>query len=142
MAEQKHGKGRGFLRSTAEDAMIEARRDAARMLHGMRGIVKLDDLHKMKAKLDANRRRYSRASHAYDAAARRLEKHYHNPPEPRTAEYEDKLTRLFEERDEAGRDIKALGKEWHRMIDLYQRMLKQYNEQESLNPPEDNDLMD
>ncbi len=142
MAEQKHGKGRGFLRSTAEDAMIEARRDAARMLHGMRGIVKLDDLHKMKARLDANRKNNRIYYHAYDDAARRLEKLFHNPPEPRTAEYEDKLTRLFEERDEASKNIKAINEEWHRMIDLYQRMLKQYNEQESLNPPEDNDLMD
>ena len=110
MAEQKHGKGRGFLRSTAEDAMIEARRDAARMLHG---------LHKMKAKLDANRKNNRIYYHAYDDAARRLEKLFHNPPEPRTAEYEDKLTRLFEERDEASKNIKAINEEWHRMIDLY-----------------------
>ena len=141
MAKQEQGKGRGFLESTTEDAMIEARRDAARMLHGMKGVVKLEDLYKMKAKLDDNRRRYSSASYAYDDAARRLEKLFHNEPEPRTPEYEEELTRLFEERDEASKNIKAINEEWHRMIEVYQRMLKQYNEQESLNPPEDNDLM-
>jgi len=142
MAEEEHGKGRGFLKSTTADAMTEARRDAARMLHGMKGIVKLEDLYKMKAKLDDNRRSHRRASYAYDDAGRRLEEHYHDKTAARTPEYEAKLTRLFEERDTAGRDIVRINKEWHRLVDHYQRILKQYNEQESLNPPEDNDLMD
>ena len=141
MAKQEQGKGRGFLSGTTQDAMIEARRDAARMLHGMHGIVKLDDLYKMKARLDANRKNNRIYYHAYDDAARRLEKLFHNEPEPRTPEYEEELTRLFEERDEASKNIKAINEEWHRMIEVYQRMLKQYNEQESLNPSEDNDLM-
>ena len=142
MAKQEQGKGRGFLESTTEDAMIEARRDAARMLHGMKGIVKIEDLYKMKAKMDDNRRRYRTSSYAYNDAGRRLEKHYHDKTAPRTPEYEAKLTRLFEERDAAGREIVTINKEWHRLVDQYQRILKQYNEQESLNPPEDNDLMD
>ena len=142
MATQKHGKGKGFLGSTAEEAEIEARRDAAIMLHGMRGIVKLEDLYKMKARLDDNRKRHRTSSYAYDDAARRLEKLFHNEPEPRSPEYEDELTKLFEERNEAGEDIKAINKEYHQLADEFQRMLKQYNEQESLNPPEDNDLMD
>jgi len=142
MAKQDQGKGRGFLESTTEDAMIEARRDAARMLHGMKGIVKLEDLYKLRAKIVSNRRRYRQASDMHWDASRRLDKLYHNAPNPRTPEYDAELTRLFEDRREAEQLMNSIRKEYYRLADEQERLLKQYNEQESLNPPEDNDLMD
>jgi hypothetical protein len=142
MATQKHGKGKGFLGSTAEEAMIEARRDAARMLHGMRGIVKLEDLYKLRAKIVSNRKRARKAADEYWDASRRLDKLYHNAPNPRTPEYDAELTRLFEDRREVEQLQNAIRREYFRLADEQERLLKQYNEQESLNPPEDNDLMD
>ena len=142
MATQKHGKGKGFLKSTAEEAEIEARRDAARMLHGMRGIVKLEDLYKLRAKIVSNRRRYRQAADIHWDASRRLDKLYHNAPNPRTPEYDAELTRLFEDRREAEQLMNSIRKEYYRLADEQEGLLKQYNEQESLNPPEDNDLMD
>ena len=49
--------------------------------------------------------------------------------------------RIFEDKLDASDRLKDIEEAWYKAVTEYERMLKQYNEQESLNPSEDNDLM-